>query len=83
MTRADRDATHNAGEFMKDRQQDQQREMQAGTDPEPRAKRRFVEPAIAQPVDVLEATTFLQVVESGGTGFRKKGGRPSSKPVSH
>jgi hypothetical protein len=38
------------------------------------AKKTFVEPAISQPVDVLEATTFFQVVDSGGTGLRKKGG---------
>lgn len=38
------------------------------------AKKTFVEPAISQPVDVLEATTFFQVVDSGGTGTRKKGG---------
>jgi len=37
-------------------------------------KKTFVEPAISQPVDVLEATTFFQVADSGGTGFRKKGG---------
>jgi hypothetical protein len=32
------------------------------------AKKPFVEPVIASPVDVLEATTFFQVVDSGGTG---------------
>ena len=37
-------------------------------------KKPFVEPAISQPVDVLEATTFFQVVDSGGTGLKKKGG---------
>ena len=37
------------------------------------AKKTFVEPAISQPVDVLEATTFFQTVDSGGTGIRKKG----------
>ena len=37
------------------------------------AKKTFVEPEISQPVDVLEATTFFQVVDSGGTGLRKKG----------
>ena len=36
-------------------------------------KKAFVEPAISQPVDVLEATTFFQVADSGGTGLRKKG----------
>lgn len=38
------------------------------------AKKPFVEPVIAQPVDVLEATTFFQVVDSGGTGLRRKDG---------
>ena len=38
------------------------------------AKKTFVEPAISQPVDVLEATTFFQTVDSGGTGLRKKKG---------
>jgi len=38
------------------------------------AKKTFVEPAISSPVDVLEATTFFQTVDSGGTGFKKKGG---------
>ena len=37
------------------------------------AKKTFIEPTISQPVDVLEATTFFQSVESGGTGLRKKG----------
>lgn len=35
------------------------------------ARKPFVEPAISSPVDVLEATTFFQTVESGATGFRK------------
>ena len=39
----------------------------------PAGKKAFVEPAICQPVDVLEATTFFQVADSGGTGMRKKG----------
>jgi hypothetical protein len=30
-------------------------------------KRMFVEPEISQPVDVLEATTFFQAVDSGAT----------------
>ena len=46
----------------------------AATPTVPAAKKTFVEPAISQPVDVLEATTFFQVVDSGGTGIRKKGG---------
>ena len=29
--------------------------------------REFVEPEISQPVDVLEATTFFQAVDSGAT----------------
>jgi len=36
------------------------------------SKKTFVEPAISQPVDVLEATTFFQVADSGGTGLRKR-----------
>jgi hypothetical protein len=31
------------------------------------SKRQFVEPEISQPVDVLEATTFFQTVDSGAT----------------
>ena len=31
-------------------------------------KRQFVEPEISQPVDVLEATTFFQAVDSGPSG---------------
>jgi hypothetical protein len=42
--------------------------------PSAAAKKTFVEPVISQPVDVLEATTFFQTVDSGGTGIRKKGG---------
>lgn len=30
-------------------------------------KRKFVEPEISQPVDVLEATTFFQAIDSGPT----------------
>ena len=33
----------------------------------PAGKRKFVEPDISQPVDVLEATTFFQAVDSGPT----------------
>jgi hypothetical protein len=33
----------------------------------PSSKRKFVEPEISQPVDVLEATTFFQAVDSGST----------------
>lgn len=31
------------------------------------SKRKFVEPEISQPVDVLEATTFFQLTDSGAT----------------
>jgi hypothetical protein len=31
------------------------------------SKRKFCEPEISQPVDVLEATTFFQAVDSGPT----------------
>jgi len=34
---------------------------------EPTVKRKFLEPEISQPVDVLEATTFFQAVDSGAT----------------
>jgi hypothetical protein len=33
----------------------------------PSSKKKFVEPEISQPVDVLEATTFFQAVDSGAT----------------
>ncbi len=33
----------------------------------PSSKRKFVEPEISQPVEVLEATTFFQALDSGGT----------------
>lgn len=33
----------------------------------PSSKRKFIEPQISQPVDVLEATTFFQAVGSGAT----------------
>ncbi len=33
----------------------------------PSSKRLFVEPEISQPVDVLEATTFFQALDSGPT----------------
>lgn len=32
-------------------------------------KKAFVEPKISSPIDVLEATTYFQVVDSGGTGL--------------
>lgn len=44
---------------------------QAAEAPEAAPVRKvFVEPTISSPVDVLEATTFFQAVESGGTGIR-------------
>jgi hypothetical protein len=30
-------------------------------------KRQFVEPAVSFPIDVLEATTFFQLTDSGST----------------
>ena len=42
------------------------------TDQKQPKKKTFVEPAISQPVDVLEATTFFQLVDSGGTGAKAK-----------
>jgi hypothetical protein len=38
------------------------------------ARKVFVEPKISSPVDVLEATTFFQTVDSGGTGIRRRNG---------
>jgi len=46
----------------------------ADSQPATAAKKTFVEPMISSPVDVLEATTFFQTVDSGGTGLKKKGG---------
>jgi len=33
----------------------------------PTAKKKFIEPEISTPVDVLEATTFFQAISSGAT----------------
>jgi len=33
----------------------------------PTGKRKFVEPEMSQPVDVLEATSFFQAADSGST----------------
>ena len=41
--------------------------------PDAPARKTFVEPTISSPVDVLEATTFFQTVDSGGTGIRRRG----------
>ena len=30
-------------------------------------KRKFIEPAVSFPIDVLEATTFFQLTDSGST----------------
>jgi hypothetical protein len=35
-------------------------------------RKTFVEPTISSPIDVLEATTFFQAVDSGGTGVRRR-----------
>jgi len=51
-------------------QQDDTRPQQAETPAT--QKKTFVEPTISSPVDVLEATTFFQVVDSGGTGLKRK-----------
>jgi hypothetical protein len=38
------------------------------------ARKVFVEPKISSPIDVLEATTFFQAVDSGDTGLRRPRG---------
>jgi hypothetical protein len=50
------------------------RSQHADSQPAAATKKTFVEPTVSSPVDVLEATTFFQTVDSGGTGLRKKGG---------
>lgn len=41
---------------------------EVGRTSEPAAgKKKFVEPAVSFPIDVLEATTFFQVTDSGHT----------------
>lgn len=47
---------------------DDTRQQEAETLHRAPAKKPFVEPTISSPVDVLEATTLLQAVESGFTG---------------
>jgi hypothetical protein len=32
-------------------------------------RKKFVEPQLSHPVDVLEATSYLQAVDSGATGL--------------
>jgi hypothetical protein len=52
------------------------------TSPASPAKRTFVEPVISHPVDVLEATTFFQAVDSGATGLlprRQQGAEPPDR----
>lgn len=46
---------------------------EAAVAPNATTRKTFVEPAISSPVDVLEATTFFQTVDSGGTGIRRRG----------
>lgn len=53
-------------------QQEKTQPQEHGTLSGETGKKTFVEPAISSPVDVLEATTFFQAVESGGTGLTKK-----------
>lgn len=49
--------------------EDATRSQEAKADtPKSPGKKIFVEPAISHPVDVLEATTFFQAVDSGPTG---------------
>jgi len=60
---------------MTDRNQEQQSEtrpQQAETPNVPTPKKTFVEPTISSPVDVLEATTFFQSLDSGDTGIRRR-----------
>ena len=42
-------------------------EQSGGTDVSTPAKKKFVIPEISIPVDVLEATTFFQLTDSGAT----------------
>ncbi len=44
-----------------------QAEKQISGEPAGNGKKLFVEPEISLPVDVLEATTFFQIVASGAT----------------
>jgi hypothetical protein len=53
-------------------QPDNTRPAEAGSPETSQARKAFVEPAISSPIDVLEATTFFQAVESGGTGLTKR-----------
>jgi hypothetical protein len=40
----------------------------------PVRRKKFVEPEISQPIDVLEATTFFQAIDSGATGKPQRDG---------
>lgn len=42
-------------------------EAESARQPEAAARKAFVEPEVTFPVDVLEATTFFQLTDSGGT----------------
>jgi hypothetical protein len=53
--------------------QNDARPQDAGTPNVAPTRKTFVEPTISSPVDVLEATTFFQAVDSGGTGIRRRG----------
>jgi hypothetical protein len=44
-----------------------QNEDAAPTSEQAAGKKEFVEPAVSFPVDVLEATTFFQLADSGST----------------
>ena len=58
---------------MIDQNQDQQGESRVNSETTenqtavPPSKKKFVEPEISQPVDVLEATTFFQALDSGSS----------------
>lgn len=53
--------------LLKDQDQKVNDETNENQVPATSGKRQFVEPEISQPVDVLEATTFFQSVDSGAT----------------
>lgn len=54
-------------ETMPDRSELESTDAEAPQTPDPAGKKPFVTPRISAPVDVLEATTFFQSVESGTT----------------
>jgi hypothetical protein len=55
----------------RNQQQPDETQPHAAEAPNARVKKVFVEPVISSPVDVLEATTFFQAVESGGTNRKR------------